>query len=445
MAKPHDAASRWRVRVRPPRGREVYLQMRARRKVAKGRWEERTLSAETLDHAEAERLAQAWAGDLNGEALALPGSGSDSQQVEPSRRDGVATLGDVMARRIAAFPDGSKTADGYNSARRGIVEAKGDLPVDEITSQALVLLRDRLVATGRSTRTVNSYLRWAGACWRWCEERGLVEGAWPRLRPLRQDTTRKRPFTDAEVVAILGWLRGYRDGRWYPIVALAAETGRRISEVCNLRGRDVDRQARTLTVRQKGGERIALPVSPDVLAALPDVEPDAWLFRRRLSSGGYAAAAPNSVWSVVRRAVEAVGIADGERVDTHSFRRYACGALIRSGVSLGVAMRLTGHKSPAMFMHYQAQWVGDDLRAAVDDARARRDEATEQAADPAAGGPEAEAPAGAPAGEGDAAAVCNTTATPQTAPWNGGRRRNPWAERDSNPRPFACKANALAD
>jgi len=103
-------------------------------------------------------------------------------------------------------------------------------------------------------------------------------------------------------------------------------------------------------------------------------------------------------------------------------------------------MRLTGHKSPAMFMHYQAQWVGDDLRAAVDDARARRDEATGRAEDPAAGGPEAEGQAGIPVGEGDVAAVCNTTATPRKAPRNGARRRNPWAERDSNPRPFACKA-----
>jgi len=354
------AATPWRVRVVAPRkGRgEACLYLRARRR-ADGRREERRLSSNTSDRGEAEELARAWEQDLNGTA---------PREVE--------TLLDVMDARLRDLEaDPSKSPHsvvGLRSARKRMAEALGELAVARVDRTALLRARDAMVAKGHRPRTINTTFGLAASAWRWCEERGLVARAWPKLRPLKKGPDRKRPYTDSEVEAVLEWLRSYRGGKWFPLVSLAADTGRRISEVCQVQGRDVDYAARTLRIRLKGGEEVAVPISERTFAVLPRVGADEWLFRRRLRTGGYGPASRHSVLGAVRKAVAGVGIPDGERVDVHSFRRYACGALIRSGVPLPVAMRITGHRTAAMFLHYQRQWVGDDLREAVEAVQARR-------------------------------------------------------------------------
>ena len=65
-------------------------------------------------------------------------------------------------------------------------------------------------------------------------------------------------------------------------------------------------------------------------------------------------------------ALKAVGIADHQRLDTHSLRRAFCTTAEREGVPADVGRRVTGHRTRAMWEHYQEQAVGDDLRAVVE-------------------------------------------------------------------------------
>lgn len=179
----------------------------------------------------------------------------------------------------------------------------GTTPACEIDRGALLRVQDALKSE-IGAETVNTYLRRAAAYWRWCEERGLIDKAWPRIKPLRKPAARKRPYTPAEVEAVLAWLRDYEEGRWYPLLSLVAETGRRVSEVCKLRGRDVDRVGLTITVRQKGDRTLVLPVTPETLALLPG------LFRRprdRRTGGGWGPARRDTVLGVVRRAISEFG------------------------------------------------------------------------------------------------------------------------------------------
>ena len=81
----------------------------------------------------------------------------------------------------------------------------------------------------------------------------------------------------------------------------------------------------------------------------------------------------------MRRAIRALKVPDGERLDTHSLRRSFVSHGTRAGVPDDVLGRLTGH-GHAMIEHYQRETVGDDLRAAQDQVREWR---TAQTSSPA--------------------------------------------------------------
>lgn len=322
----------------------------------------------------------------------------------------ILTVSDVIRYREERVRElkGAKAAEAFYYARKKLEPYLGAVRVEQLDRATLLRAQDELARVVPKPRTVNTYFRKAAASWRWLHKRGLVPTDWPKIDPLPEEDPDKRPFTDSEVMRVLAWLETYQGGRWFPIVALCAETGRRISEVCLLRGEDVDHEERTLRVRAKGGQVLMVPILSGAFASLPRVSPPELIFRRPLKAGGFGPASPGSVLGVVRRAAKAVGIADHRRVDTHSFRRYACGALTRAGVPLQTAMRITGHKTVRMFTHYQSQWVGEDLDEAMGRVDARRRRIAGSATTPA------------------------TTAT-------SGEATNPWAERDSNPRLLPCK------
>lgn len=318
---------------------------------------------------------------------------------------GVMTFADVLVYReeqlLAAKK--TKTADAFRFARQKLEPLLGAIRVDEVTRAELLLAQDQLALESKP-RTINTYFSKAAAAWRWLHKRGLVPTPWPGLDPLPTEDPDKRPYTDAEVTRILAWVDSYQGGRWRPIVGLCAETGRRVSEVCQLRGEDVDYETHTLRVRVKGGQILAVPILSGTFANLPRVQPGEWIFKRAKKGGGVGPASTSSVLVVIRKAAKSVGIVDHRRVDTHSFRRYACGALTRAEVPLQVAMRITGHRTVRMFTHYQDQWVGDDLEDAVKRTAMRREAVT--------------------------AAVTAVTDEDDVTDW---------AERDSNPRHLPCK------
>lgn len=79
-----------------------------------------------------------------------------------------------------------------------------------------------------------------------------------------------------------------------------------------------------------------------------------------------------SVLKVLETALDALGL-DGRALDVHSFRRtWVSDAERAPGVPRALAMRLTGHKTLAVYMAYEANTEGDDLRQAADGVRAYR-------------------------------------------------------------------------
>ncbi|MCW8137296.1 MAG: site-specific integrase [Planctomycetota bacterium] len=270
---------------------------------------------------------------------------------------------------------------------RGRIAPLIGIPVDEVTRARVLVLRDAIAqleaspggrSSGRpiSARTVNSYLAALRAAWRWAWARELVPHDWPRVDALPRGPRRKRPYTDDEVRRLAAWIEA-RAPQWGPLLHLLAATGRRVGALVRLRGRDVDREAATITVRDKGrrghGADVALvPVPRATLALLPVVEPDAYLFPARTRRGHTGHVYSGSLLHAVRRGLRELGIPDQERLDLHSLRRAFCSAAERAGVPVDVGRRVTGHATRQMWEHYQAESVGDDLHEVVERVRARR-------------------------------------------------------------------------
>ncbi len=367
----------WRVYVAAPRkrARERSWRLRVQRRDPGASWiDAYTETTETTDREQAQELARLHELALNG------GSVENGAMTLPLIMD--ARIDD-MARDPTKSPE-SVTAFRY--ARDKLAEILGGIPAAELDRRALLRAQDKLRGS-IGPETVNTYLRRAAACWRWCEERGFVAGQWPRIRPLNKPPSKKRPYTPEEAKAILEWASTYEGGRWRGLLSLIHDTGRRVSEVCKIRERDLDRGGMTVRVTQKGKRTLVLPVSLEVLLLLPErQDPAMWIFRRKKQArtgGGWGPARRDSVLGVIRRGIAALGIVDGERLDTHSLRRSFATDAHRAGLPDDITRRLTGHERPEMLAHYMREAVGDDLRAAQQQVAAYRDSDRPQGAQPA--------------------------------------------------------------
>lgn len=353
----------WRVHVRSPRKPGGKWRMVARA-TADHPIRSRELQAtcqEARDRTQAQLEVAAWERLLNESGQEVLGQ--------------ALTVLDVLDARLKSLVRLKANQNSIRRTRnaRKRLEQVALVPVSRWTRAALLQARESLQERGLAPATINTDLATLAAAWRWAEERDAVSAPWPRVRPLRKGPRKKRPYTDEEVRRILEWAGSYRAGAWLPIFATLADTGRRVSAVLGLRGRDVNYETGDCLWHEKGDQVLAIPVSSATLPLLPRVEPNEPVFGqfgRRRSAG--LATRRESVRKVLKRALKELKIPDPERLDTHSLRRAWCATAERNGVPVDVGRRVTGHRTRAMWDHYQAEAVGDDLRQAVETVAAAR-------------------------------------------------------------------------
>lgn len=279
----------------------------------------------------------------------------------------------------------ASTAKRLGEARPYVLPALEGVRASTLSRAAVTRARDYLAQQPNlAASTANLYLRCAARAWNWAYEREVVQVPWPRIKKLKEAPVEKRPYTPEELQAVLDWLRAYQDGVWLPFFAVLADSSCRIGAVCSVRGGDLNREANEIFIRRaKGGKSKTVAVSPETMALIPVGDPDRWAFPaikdptkplNRRTAG-----------HVLRRAVKAVGIPDGHRLDIHSFRRAWVSHATRADVPDTVGARQTGHADLRIYHSYQRNTVGDDLHEAVRkvsayraSARARSKGATEE-------------------------------------------------------------------
>lgn len=341
-----DVGSSWRVRARPPKGRDGRSWQLVYQRPDGTRYQR---AAGTDDPEAARRLADAEQRRLNGETLDL----------------------EAVVRQFQAYRKAGQsrpsTLQRYDEGLRRVLQALGRR---EVSPETILAVQDELRGE-LSARTVNLYLGFARTAWTWALERGLVDRAWPAPRKLQVRETDKRPMTADESALLLDALGAVDEGRYLGLFALLVETGCRAGEACRLEGRDVDRARGEVRFRPettKTGRGRAVPVSRELLELLPRVDPRAPLWTgprtgRKLST--------TSVYCVWRRVKGVVGLAN-EPLDVHSLRRGWITDAHRAGVPLAESMRLTGHRTTRVHLAYTQNAPDDQAHHAAETVRAWR-------------------------------------------------------------------------
>lgn len=179
----------------------------------------------------------------------------------------------------------------------------------------------------------------------------------PVIRGLKVDNARQGFFTAEQVTALLPHL----PAEIRPVVAFAFYTGWRVrSEVLTLRWSQVDLsggEVRLEVGTTKNGEARSFPFAnlpaldtllherravTDAVEARRGGEPVPWVFHRN----GKRIRDFRGAWE---RACQAIGL---EGLIPHDLRRSAVRNLVNAGVPQDTAMKLTGHKTAAVFRRY---------------------------------------------------------------------------------------------
>jgi integrase len=192
----------------------------------------------------------------------------------------------------------------------------------------------------------------------WLEHTGRLDCATRLLSVItRPSEPRRSPrvLDRAEVTALLDHLP---DTRAAAIVMLMLHLGLRCVDVARLQVDDLDRHARLLVVRGKGGHEDVLPVPPECLAAidayLRDCPPPAAGALIRDAPTGRRAITPQRVSEMVAGWVRDAGVQvhprDGRTA--HALRRTCATDLLERGTSVRTVQAVLRHQSLSTTARY---------------------------------------------------------------------------------------------
>jgi len=288
---------------------------------------------------------------------------AEARRVEAKLNAACGLLADeTVSSVVEAYLAGNELSESYATNCLSAIKAAPmlrSLGIHDISRAKVTLARDQM-RPGRSNSTVNGYIRALRAAWNWAELRGMVSVPWPKLRRLPAKSS-KSPYEAYEVGKLLDWLqenpRGFTD--WYAYFSLLADTGLRPGELVRLKGEHVDRiGCRLLISRNKSGrqgqKRIEewVRVPRATMELLPEREPGLWLWPSRgVQARGHVTV--NGARLALQKALKACGIPHKGKLDQYSFRRWWIDAADDAQVSLGDAMKQTGHRKAETHLGYR--------------------------------------------------------------------------------------------
>lgn len=259
----------------------------------------------------------------------------------------MADLIDAYIEAIAHNPGGRTKQFCLQLLRREL----GRVPLDQLSRDTLAdfIMRRKKQGAGGTTISadlsfLSSVLKWAREFRRLEVDARLAMDARASLKHLKMRTrsrVRDREPTDDELQRIFEhWASKPRQKvPAREICQLALTTTMRLSEVCNLMVEDVDREARTVIVRQrKDPDEKRDGVVPLLADAWAIVEPQI----ENRAEGRIFEANARSVSTAFTRACKALGI-DGLRF--HDTRHRATSDLFRRDLGIPEVAVFTGHQS----------------------------------------------------------------------------------------------------
>lgn len=281
-----------------------------------------------------------------------------------------ATLADLIDKYVETH---AKEAGKTKAATLAML--KRDLGKVKLSNLNAVVLRDfidRRTDAGAGGVTVAADLSFLSAVLKWGrharqldipEKLALEARASLKHRGLNtRGVEREREPTDDEMQRLFNhWQANPRQRIDMPLLCrFALATGMRQGEICGLQVEDVDRERKTVIIRDrkdprnKAGNDQTVPLLPDAWAIVNPLIAD----RTEGDVFGVRAA---SVSTAFTRACDALRIAD---LHFHDLRHRATAEFFRMGLDIPRVALMTGHKTWAMLRRYTSIKPGD-VHAAV--------------------------------------------------------------------------------
>ncbi len=140
-----------------------------------------------------------------------------------------------------------------------------------------------------------------------------------------------------------------KSDRYYLIIRLLYSTMARVSELCNIRIRDIDFERGYIQLRGKGNKERIVPVDPKTL----DIFKEHLKNRISYDSEEYLLVntrnqklSPRVVQTDIKTIKEKCGFADSKIITPHIFRHTGATHLRRSGMDISELQDILGHSSP---------------------------------------------------------------------------------------------------
>lgn len=227
------------------------------------------------------------AGKLKWVAVGWASEGFSEQKAANMRREALERLarGEEAVREQAARFTLNMAADDYFGWMEGegkhakqevnrydvhVRDVLGHLPVSTVSTDHVDTLKKRMLKT-HAPATVLKVLATCRALVNHAVRNGKWDGVNPfgrdRLQMPRPQNKGERFLTPQEARGLLDALEK-RSPQLHDMAWLSLKTGLRSTEIFRLTGADVDAQGGVLWVTEKGGRRVAVRVSPDVIAML---------------------------------------------------------------------------------------------------------------------------------------------------------------------------------
>ena len=248
-----------------------------------------------------------------------------------------------------------------------LLPAFAELPIDQIRTHAIEVLKAELLAKGKSPKRVNNILACLGKMLRYAHEIELIDKV-PKLKLLKVPV-QKFDFLDFEELSRL--LEATKsDSARYALLVTASDAGLRQGELVALEWGDVDLVARMLTVRRsswrgivgtpKSGRDRKLPLTARLCAALK-----AHRHLRGPLVFCHEDGSPltqSAIEAALRFACKRAGL---RSIGSHVLRHTFCSHLAMRGAPLKAIQELAGHSTLSMTLRYM-HLAPSALREAID-------------------------------------------------------------------------------
>jgi len=309
------------------------------------------------------------------EVAALDAQANEAQktQSDPTGGRAAGTWG-WLAALYRASPEwqnlAERTRDDYRRALDHLAPMD-NVPLIEMTTPALLRLRDRIAERNTWSRA-NRALTTISLVWAWGVPRDHTPAganpalAVPRIRRPRDLPRANRPWTNAELAAVLAAAPlGVRAA-----VALGAYTGAREADVLAMTWGQIDTSSSVPGIRyrqRKTGAELWIPIHPALAAVLKDTPRRAAVIvtGERGRSGThppYSRDGFRTVWGRLRDRLEAEGLVS-EGLTFHGLRHTVATRLADAGADTETIRAITGHADAGMTRRYTR--TADQRRRAI--------------------------------------------------------------------------------